>query len=129
MSKTSRAVLAGLVFIAIAAWAGRAGAQCCTGYALATACADQNLTRSRWCIQSTVPTGQAALSKEFCSYGDKVVTTLEKLFNIPAKTTFEYQLDTATGGAHTGTSCGMLGDGVAYDAFKGSAYGATGFWG
>jgi MYXO-CTERM domain-containing protein len=129
MSTPVRAVLAVFVFAAIAASSGTARAQCCNGYMPATACADQNLTRSRWCIQSTVPTGQAALTKEFCSYGDKVVTTLEKLFNIPAKTTFEYQLDTATGGAHTGTSCGMLGDGVAYDAFKGSAYGATGFWG
>src|SRR5436189_1856133 len=103
MSKTSRALLAALVFFAIAASARSARAQCCAGYALATSCADQNLTRSRWCIQNTAPTGQAALPKAFCTYGDKVVTTLEKLFNIQAKSTFEYQLDTATGGAHTGT--------------------------
>ena len=57
------------------------------------------------------------------------MTTLEKLFNIPAKSTFEFELDTATGGAHTGTGCANLGDGVAYDAFVGTAYGATGYWG
>lgn len=122
-------LLAFLTFIATLAWSGAARAQCCPGYSLATSCAGTTLTRSRWCIQDTAPTHQAALPAAFCSYGDKVVTTLEKLFNIQAKSTFEYQLDTATGGAHTGTSCGTLGDGVAYDAFVGNAYGATGFWG
>jgi hypothetical protein len=87
------------------------------------------MTKSRWCIQDSVPTGQHALPKDFCSYGDKVVTTLEKTFNIPAPSTFEFELDTQTGGAHTGTACNSFGDGVAYDAFDGNAYGATGFWG
>jgi hypothetical protein len=120
----------GLVAFAAVAVASRpASAQCCPGYTLATACAGTTLTRSRWCIQSTAPTGQAALPAAFCPYGDKVVTTLETLFNIPAKSTFEFELDTMTGGAHTGTGCANLGDGVTYDAFTGSAYGATGFWG
>jgi hypothetical protein len=87
------------------------------------------LTKSRWCIQDSVPNGSSALPKEFCAYGDKVISTLEDVFNIPATETFEFELDAQTGGAHTGTSCGHLGDGVAYDAFSGAAYGATGFWG
>jgi hypothetical protein len=109
--------------------AAQAQAQCCTGYTAATACSGVTLTKSRWCIQNTVPTGQAALPQAFCAYGDKVVTTLETLFNIKAPSIFEFELDTATGGAHTGTACSTFGDGVAYDAFVGSAYGATGFWG
>ncbi|HEX3597554.1 MAG TPA: hypothetical protein VHU80_20740, partial [Polyangiaceae bacterium] len=106
-----------------------AHAQCCQGYSLATACAGTTSTKSRWCIQDSVPTGQQALPVEFCAYGDKVVTTLESVFNIQAKDVFEFELDSQTGGAHTGTSCGHLGNGVAYDGFTGSAYGATGFWG
>ncbi|HVZ73071.1 MAG TPA: hypothetical protein VHJ20_11900 [Polyangia bacterium] len=106
-----------------------ARAQCCPGYSPATACAGETLTKSRWCIQDTAPTGQAALPKAFCAYGDKVVTTLESVFNIKAPDVFEFELDTQTGGAHTGTACGHLGDGVAYDAFVGKAYGATSFWG
>jgi hypothetical protein len=106
-----------------------AAAQCCAGYSLATACADVNLTKARWCIQDTVPTGQAALPKEFCEYGDKVISTLEHTFNVPAEGVFEFELDAQTGGAHTGTACNNTGDGVAYDAFVGTAYGAKGFWG
>jgi hypothetical protein len=116
-------------FVTVAAASSAARAQCCPGYTLATSCANMTLTKSRWCIQNSVPTGQAALPAAFCPYGDKVVATLEKLFNIDAKSTFEFELDTATGGAHTGTGCANLGDGVAYDAFVGNAYGATGFWG
>jgi hypothetical protein len=86
-----------------------------------------NLTKSRWCIQSGNP--QSDLPAQFCTYGDKVVSTLEQVFNIPAPDIFEFELDTMTGGAHTGTACSNLGDGVAHDAFTGSAYGATGFWG
>jgi len=104
-------------------------AQCCSGYAEATACAGVTLTKSRWCIQDTVPTGQAALPAEFCGYGDEIIGRLETTFNIPAPDVFEIQLDAQTGGAHTGTSCGVLGEGVAYDAFTGSAYGTQGFWG
>src|SRR5262245_50915930 len=127
MSGSARALLGAAVALVVLFAAERAArAQCCPGYTLATACADQNLTKSRWCIQNTVPTGQAALPKAFCTYGDKVITTLETLFNIPAKGVFEYELDTATGGAHTGTGCGNFGDGVAYDAFVGRAYNATG---
>ena len=129
MSHRARIVLGVVVFLALAASSRAARAQCCPGYTLATACANTTLTKSRWCIQSSAPTGQAALPAAFCPYGDKVVTTLETLFNIPAKSTFEFELDTATGGAHTGTGCANLGDGVAYDAFVGSAYKATGFWG
>jgi hypothetical protein len=129
MSPRARLLYVFASFVAVTAASREVSAQCCAGYAPATACANAMLTRSRWCIQSTAPTGQAALPAAFCPYGDKVVTTLEKLFNIPAKSTFEFELDTATGGAHTGTGCGSLGDGVAYDAFVGSAYGATGFWG
>jgi hypothetical protein len=129
MSHRARALLGIVMFFGLAIWAQAAKAQCCPGYTLATACAGQTLTKSRWCIQDTAPTHQAALPATFCAYGDKVVSTLETLFNIPAKSTFEFELDTATGGAHTGTGCGNLGDGVAYDAFVGTAYGTTGFWG
>jgi len=109
--------------------ASAAGA-CCPGYTLATACSGAAApTRSRWCIQNTVPTGQSALPPAFCAYGDKVVTTLESVLRISAPDTFEFELDTQTGGAHTGTACGHFGDGVTYDAFNGNAYGATGFWG
>src|SRR3954451_16027458 len=106
-----------------------AKAQCCPGYSLATACSGVTLTNSRWCIEDTVPTGQAALPAEFCAYGDKVIVTLEEVFNIPAPKVFEFELDAQTGGAHTGTSCNHRGDGVAYDGFSGSAYGSKGFWG
>src|SRR6185436_11483261 len=88
-----------------------AHAQCCTGYSEATACNGVTLTKSRWCIEDTVPTGQAALPAEFCAYGDVVVTTLESVFNIPAKDIVEFELDSQTGGAHTGTPCGHLGVG------------------
>jgi hypothetical protein len=106
-----------------------AGAQCCAGYSVASVCDGANLTKSRWCVQDSVPNAQSALPAEFCAYGDKVVSTLERVFHIPAKDTFEFELDAQTGGAHTGTSCGHLGDGVAYDAFKGNAYWAAGVWG
>jgi MYXO-CTERM domain-containing protein len=110
-------------------WASGAEAQCCSGYDLATACSGVTLTKSRWCIQHTVPTGQSALPKAFCAYGEQVITTLEDVFGIQAKGVFEFELDTQTGGAHTGTACSNLGDGAAYDGFTGSAYGATDFWG
>src|SRR5207248_661555 len=113
----------------VAAPAGRARAQCCPGYAPAMACAGMASTKSRWCIQNTVPTGQSALPPEFCAYGDKVISTLESVFNLPARGVFEFELDTQTGGAHTGTACDHVGNGVAFDAFNGSAYKATGFWG
>lgn len=106
-----------------------AHAQCCSGYSPATVCSGVAMTKSRWCIQDSVPTGQNALPKAFCSYGDKVVSTLEQVFNIPAPDTFEFDLETQTGGAHTGTDCGNFGDTVAYDAFTGTAYQATSFWG
>ncbi len=115
--------------LGVVAAAADASAQCCPGYELATACAGAALTKSRWCIQSTVPTGQAALPAEFCSYGDKVISTLETVFNIQAPSIFEFELDTKTGGAHTGTACNGFGDGAAYDGFTGNAYGVTSFWG
>jgi hypothetical protein len=121
-----------LIAIASASWlvsARSAQAQCCPGYALADVCSDVPMTKSRWCIQNSVPNAQQALPKAFCSYGDKVIETLERVFNIPAGKVFEYELDAATGGAHTGTACNNLGDGVAYDAFTGSAYGVSSFWG
>jgi len=106
-----------------------AHAQCCPGYTAASVCNGVTLTKSRWCIQNDVPNAQNALPKAFCNYGDKVVATLEEVFNIEAKEIVEYELDSKTGGAHTGTACSNLGVGVAYDAFSGSAYGANGFWG
>jgi hypothetical protein len=99
-----RGLLTICVLVALSAWTSIARAQCCPGYNLATACAGQTLTKS------------------FCAYGDKVISTLEEVFNIPAPSTFEFELDTQTGGAHTGTACQNLGDGVAFDAF---AIGAT----
>jgi hypothetical protein len=129
MSRTNRVVLGAAICVAILAEALTADAQCCPGYTIANACSGVTLTKSRWCIQDSAPTGQSALPTDFCAYGDKVVTTLESTFNIQAPDTFEFELDTQTGGAHTGTPCGHFGDGVAYDAFVGSAYGATGFWG
>jgi MYXO-CTERM domain-containing protein len=123
-----RGVLA-LLAVGSILWASAAQAQCCSGYDLATACSGVTLTKTCWCIQHTVPTGQSALPKAFCAYGEQVISTLETLFDIQAKGVFEFELDTQTGGAHTGTACSTLGDGVAYDAFSGSAYGATDFWG
>ncbi|HMI86030.1 MAG TPA: hypothetical protein VK550_18165 [Polyangiaceae bacterium] len=116
-------------FICVLACGAQAEAQCCSGYSLATSCSGVPLTKSRWCIQNSAPTGQNALPTAFCAYGDKVVSSLEMVFNINAPGIFEFELDTQTGGAHTGTACANLGAGVAYDAFVGSAYGATGFWG
>ena len=129
MSPRVRVLFGIATFIGLTATASSARAQCCPGYTLATACAGQTLTKTRWCIQNTAPTGQASLPAAFCPYGDKVISTLEEVFNIQAPSTFEFELDTKTGGAHTGTACQVLGDGVAYDAFSGSAYGATYFWG
>jgi hypothetical protein len=129
MSKTARALVSLAVCAGAMLPALGAHAQCCAGYSLATVCAGQTLTKSRWCIQDTAPTGQSSLPKEFCAYGDKVVDTLETTFNIKAPSIFEFELDTKTGGAHTGTGCQNFGDGVAYDAFSGSAYGATYYWG
>jgi hypothetical protein len=117
------ALLLGLI------WDSRAHAQCCPGYSPAEACSGAGLVKSRWCIEDSVPNAQSALPEEFCAYGDEVVATLEQVFNIEAPEVFEFELDAQTGGAHTGTACGRLGDGVAYDAFTGDAYGATGFWG
>ncbi len=129
MAKLARAFLSLAVCAGAVLSVSRAHAQCCSGYSPATVCAGETLTKSRWCIQDSVPTGQNALPKEFCAYGDKVVTTLETTFNIKAPSIFEFDLDTEKGGAHTGTGCNNFGDGVAYDAFAGSAYGATYFWG
>jgi hypothetical protein len=129
MSPRARGLFGLAVFILLTATASSARAQCCPGYTLATACAGQTLTKTRWCIQNTAPTGQASLPASFCPYGDKVISTLEEVFNIQAPSTFEFELDTKTGGAHTGTACQALGDGAAYDAFSGAAYGATYFWG
>jgi hypothetical protein len=129
MSRTTRLVAGVAAFVGGTIPALTAHAQCCPGYTIASACAGVTLTKSRWSIQDTARTGQSALPKDFCSYGDKIVTTLESTFNIQAPDTFEFELDTQTGGAHTGTACDHFGDGVAYDAFVGSAYGATGFWG
>jgi hypothetical protein len=129
MSERARTAFGLAAFLGLGLATGDASAQCCPGYSLATACSGQTLTKSRWCIQNTVPTGQKALPVEFCSYGDKVIATLEMVFNIQAQGIFEFELDTQTGGAHTGTACSTLGNGTAYDAFAGSAYGATYFWG
>jgi hypothetical protein len=129
MSKAISVAIGVAAFVGAMVPALTAHAQCCAGYSLATACSGVTLTKSRWCIQDTVPTGQAALPQAFCSYGDKVVTTLESTFNIQAPDIFEFELDTATGGAHTGTACNHFGDGAAYDGFAGNAYQVTGFWG
>lgn len=128
MTKLARVALGVAAFVAVMVPAA-AHAQCCPGYMLATACNDSPPTKSRWCIQNTVPTGQAALPKAFCAYGDKVISTLEETFNIKAPGIFEFELDTATGGAHTGTACDHFGDGAAYDGFAGSGYQVNGFWG
>jgi hypothetical protein len=129
MSKPISVAIGVAAFVGAMVPALTARAQCCAGYSLATACSGVTLTKSRWCIQDTVPTGQAALPQAFCAYGDKVVTTLESTFNIQAPDIFEFELDTATGGAHTGTACNNFGDGAAYDGFAGNAYQVTGFWG
>src|SRR5689334_4377358 len=129
MSTKAKLVVCIAASLAVLALAPKAEAQCCPGYNLATACSGVTLTKSRWCIQATVPTGQNALPTAFCSYGDKVISTLEMVFNLPAPGIFEFELDTQTGGAHTGTACGNFGDGAAYDGFTGTAFGATGFWG
>ncbi len=128
MTKLARAGFGVAAFVAAMVPAA-AHAQCCPGYSLATACTDAPPTKSRWCIQDTVPTGQAALPKTFCAYGDKVISTLEETFNIQAPDTFEFELDTKTGGAHTGTACDHFGDGAGYDGFAGSGEGVQSFWG
>jgi len=128
MTKLARAGFGVAAFLT--AWLpATAHAQCCPGYSLATVCNDSPPTKSRWCIQDTVPTGQAALPKAFCAYGDKVISTLEETFNIQAPDIFEFELDTQTGGAHTGTACNHFGDGAAYDGFAGNGYQVQGFWG
>jgi len=121
MWKRSKVVLGAAALLGVLGSATDASAQCCPGYALATACQGVTLTKSRWCVQTTVPTGNNAttLPTEFCSYGDEIVSYLELLFSIKAPDIFEFELDTQTGGAHTGTACNNFGDGVAYDAFKG----------
>ena len=132
MSHRARLSLFGIVVRLRRGRLGRrpARAQCCPGYTLATACAGPTLTKSRWCIQDTAPSHQAALPAAFCPYGDKVVTTLEKLFNIPARSTFEFQLTTRPRAERTrarpadrwATASPMTRSWAA-------AYGATGFWG
>jgi hypothetical protein len=121
MWKQAKWVFGAAGFLGVLGGTADASAQCCPGYDLATSCQGVTLTKSRWCVQSTVPTGNNAttLPTEFCSYGDQVVSYLELLFSIPAPSIFEFELDTQTGGAHTGTACNNFGDGVAYDAFKG----------
>jgi hypothetical protein len=115
--------------LSIAAIPLSARAQCCAGYSPVSACSGASLSKSRWCVQNTVPDAQTALPPAFCAYGDQVITTLEQVFDIPASDTFEFELDAQTGGAHTGTACDHFGNGVAYDAFAGSGYGVSGFWG
>jgi hypothetical protein len=122
MTQSTKTLVVIATFAGTLAVASEAYGACCAGYTQQCAA-----TKSVWCIQNGVPAG--GLPQAFCNYGDKVVSTLEMVFNIPAPSVFEFELDVRTGGAHTGTACGHFGDGVAYDAFNGTAYGATGFWG
>jgi MYXO-CTERM domain-containing protein len=123
--KTRFTLAAGAVaFLATSTFALHAhGATCCPGFT--QQCAG---TKSVWCVQNGAPAG--TLPQAFCAYGDHVVDELETLFNIKAPSTFEFDVEwPSNGGAHTGTDCSTFGDGVTGDAFKGDAYGATGFWG
>lgn len=121
MWKRMKWILSVATFLGIVGIGADASAQCCPGYEPAVSCQGVTLTKSRWCVQSTVPTGNntITLPTEFCPYGDEVVSYLELLFDLPAPSIFEFELDTQTGGAHTGTACTNFGDGTAYDAFKG----------
>jgi hypothetical protein len=136
MRSTAKRALCVGVLLGVLTPAADAAAQCCPNYSVATSCASANLTKSRWCIANDAPSGNgtATLPSAFCSYGDQVVSTLEQVFNIQAPGTFEFDVETngmggPTGGAQTPTVCGTFGNAVTYDAFTGSAYNATGFWG
>ena len=97
--------------------------QCCTGYT--QQCAG---TKSMWCVANAAPAG--TLPAAFCPYGDDIVNELEALFNIQEPQTFEFDVEwPPTGGAQTPTTCGTFGNAVTGDAFTGSAYNVTGFWG
>lgn len=112
-----------LTGLAVSAHAAVAHAQCCTGFT--QQCAG---TKSMWCVQNGAPAG--TLPQAFCPYGDQVVSELETLFDIQAPKTFEFDvLWPPTGGAQTPTACGTFGNAVTGDAFTGSAYNVTGFWG
>src|SRR5262249_16164135 len=61
MDRKANLVVCIAACLAVLLLAPKAEAQCCPGYNLATACSGVTLTKSRWCIQATVPTGQNAL--------------------------------------------------------------------
>jgi hypothetical protein len=100
-----------------------ANAQCCTGYS--QQCAGP---KARWCVASGAPAN--ALPQSFCDYGEKIISSLEMLFNLPEQGQFEFDVEFPTsGGAHTGTACGTYGDTVTGDAFTNVGYDVPGFWG
>jgi len=110
-------------FLLASGTARAADGQCCSGYIQQCAGA-----KARWCVASGAPAD--ALPSSFCDYGEKVVSTLEVLFNLPEKGQFEFDVEFPTsGGAHTGTACGTYGSTVTGDAFTNLGYDVAGFWG
>jgi hypothetical protein len=99
---------------------------------------------SQWCVASDVWDLHSAditdPALKYFDYGDQVVATMSNLFAnpLPAGTKFTYQVETPSGGAHTGSNFG-IGVGVTGDAFwntanmrlasNGSTVSIKGFWG
>ncbi len=82
-----------------------------------------------WCVEGAVLSQYGTFPSAFFAYGDKVIETLTALFDVPAQGVYTFEASVPNGGAHTGSECCGLGVTVTGDAFYGSAYGATGFWG
>lgn len=82
-----------------------------------------------WCVESSVLSQYGAFPTAFFPYGDHVIGELVTLFHVPAQGVYTFEASVPNGGAHTGSECCGLGVTVTGDAFYGSAYGVTGFWG
>ena len=82
-----------------------------------------------WCVEASVITKYGAFPQAFFPYGENVIKELAAVFNVPAQGAYTFEASVPNGSAHTGSECCGLGVTVTGDAFYGSAYGATGFWG
>ncbi len=84
---------------------------------------------SVWCVEKSVIAQHGAFPSAFFAFGDNVIKELVDLFGVPAQGVYTFEASVPNGSAHTGSECCGLGVTVTGDAFYGSAYGATGFWG
>jgi len=82
-----------------------------------------------WCVENSIVATYGAFPTAYFVYGDNVIGELVSLFDVPAQGVYTFEVSVPTGGAHTGSECCGTGVTVTGDAFYGSAYGATGFWG